>query len=151
VIPSIHSALFNKHYFNSRLAGSAPPGLKAPLKAGDFVEGQNMAFLIRLAGHQILVMGSMNYIEREMEGLQPDIALVGANNERLEIYDYTHRLMRALGHPPLVIPTHWDGYGYAPLREKSLAAANQFADEVRAASPKTRVIIPEHFTRITVP
>jgi hypothetical protein len=68
----------------------------------------------------------MNYIEREMEGLRPDIALVGANNERLEIYDYTGRLMRVLRYPPLVIPTHWDGYGYAPLRDPSLSAAHQF-------------------------
>jgi L-ascorbate metabolism protein UlaG (beta-lactamase superfamily) len=150
VIPSIHSALFHKHYFNSRLAGNAPPGLKAPLKAGDFVEGQSMAYLLRLAGHQVLVMGSMNYIEREMEGLQPDIALVGANDERLEIHDYTGRLMRVLGYPPLVLPTHWDGYGYAPLREQAQAAAHQFADEVRAASPKTKVIIPKYFEPITV-
>ena len=71
-----------------------------------------------------------------MEGLRPDIALVGANNERLEIYDYTRRLMRALGNPLVVMPTHWDGYGYAPLREQSLAAAHEFADEVTAASPK---------------
>jgi len=59
--------------------------------------------------------------------------------------------MRALGYPPLVMPTHWDGYGYAPLREPSLVAAHQFADEVTAASPKTKVIIPEYFEPITVP
>ena len=49
-----------------------------------------MAYLLRLAGHQVLVMGSMNYIEREMEGLRPDIALVGANNERSEISAFGH-------------------------------------------------------------
>jgi L-ascorbate metabolism protein UlaG (beta-lactamase superfamily) len=151
VIPSIHSALFHKHYFSSRLAGNAPSGLKAPLKAGDFVEGQNMAYLLRLAGHEVLAMGSMNYIEREMEGLCPDIALVGANNERLEIYDYTRRLIRALGNPLVVMPKHWDEYGYAPLREQSLAAAHEFAGEVTAASPKTRVIIPPYFEPIRVP
>jgi L-ascorbate metabolism protein UlaG (beta-lactamase superfamily) len=151
VIPSIHSALFHKHYFSNRLAGNAPPGLEAPLKAGDFVEGQSVAYLLRLAGHEVLAMGSMNYIEREMEGLRPDIALVGANKERLEIYDYTRRLMRALGNPVVVMPTHWDGYGYAPLREQSLAAAHEFADEVTAASPKTRVVIPQYFEPIRVP
>jgi L-ascorbate metabolism protein UlaG (beta-lactamase superfamily) len=151
VIPTIHSALFHKHYYSSRLAGDAPPGLKAPLKAGDFVEGQSVAYLLRLAGHEVLAMGSMNYIEREMEGLRPDIALVGANKERLEIYDYTRRLMGALGNPLVVMPTHWDGYGYAPLRDQSLAAAHEFADEVTAASPKTRVIIPHYFEPIRVP
>ena len=57
VIPSIHSALFHKHYFNSRLAGNAPPGLKAPLKAGDFVEGQSMAYLLRLAAPPVACHG----------------------------------------------------------------------------------------------
>ena len=66
MIPTIHSALFHKHYFSSRLAGNAPLGLKAPLKAGDFVEGQSVAYLLRLAGHEVLAMGSMNYVSGEL-------------------------------------------------------------------------------------
>ncbi len=30
---------------------------------------------IQFGGHEILIMGSMNFIEREMDGLRPDIAL----------------------------------------------------------------------------
>ena len=45
----------------------------------------------------------MNYIEREIEGLKPDVALVGAMPERREIYDYMGRLLRALEAPPLVL------------------------------------------------
>lgn len=93
----------------------------------------------------------MNYIEREMEGLRPDIALVGANVQRREIYDYSGRLMRALGYPPLVMPTHWDASGWAPAQGRAQAEAQQFADEVKAASPNTRVIIPKHFEPISVP
>jgi len=151
VIPSIHSALDHKHYFNGSMAGYAPRGLKAPLKFGNFVEGGSVAYLLRLAGHQVLIMGSMNYIEREMEGLRPDIALVGANPQRREIYDYAGRLMRALGYPPLVMPTHWDASGWAPAQARARAEAQQFADEVKAASPNTRVIIPNHFEPITIP
>ena len=151
VIPSIHSALDHKHYFSGPMAGDAPRGLKAPLKFGNFAEGGSVAYLLRLAGHQVLIMGSMNYIEREMEGLRPDIALVGANSQRREIYDYAGRLMRALGHPPLVMPTHWDARGWAPAQERARAEAQQFADEVKAASPNTRVIIPKHFEPIAVP
>jgi L-ascorbate metabolism protein UlaG (beta-lactamase superfamily) len=82
VIPNIHSALDKKHYYNNtrRIAGNAPRGLRAPLRRLDYVEGGNLAYLLRIAGHEILIMGSMNYIEREMEGLRPDIALVGANS-----------------------------------------------------------------------
>ncbi len=151
VIPSIHTALEHKHYFNGSMAGDAPRGLRAPLKFGNFVEGGSVAYLLRLAGHQVLIMGSMNYIEREMEGLRPDIALVGANAQRREIYEYAGRLMRALGYPPLVMPTHWDAYGWAPAQAQARAEAQRFADEVKAASPNTRVIIPKHFEPISVP
>ena len=51
----------------------------------------------------------MNYVEREIEGFRPDVVLVGAAESRREIYDYTGRLMRVLGSPAVVLPTHWDG------------------------------------------
>jgi L-ascorbate metabolism protein UlaG (beta-lactamase superfamily) len=74
------------------------------------VEGGTLAYLIRIGGRQILAFGSMNYIEREIEGLRPDVALIDAMPERREIHEYTARLLRALGHPRLVLPTHWDRF-----------------------------------------
>jgi hypothetical protein len=44
----------------------------------------------------------MNYIEREIVGLEPDVALIGAGASRKEIYDYSGRLMRDL--------THWNNF-----------------------------------------
>jgi reactive intermediate/imine deaminase len=153
VIPSIHSALDDKRYFNNGrdIAGTAPRGLTAPLRRRDYQEGGSFAYLIRMAGHEVLVMGSMNYIEREMEGLRPNIALVGANSQRLEIYDFTGRLLRALGHPALVIPSHADGYGDPNPSAAALADRARFLDEVRRASPTSRTFTPEWFTPITVP
>src|SRR5215472_17404720 len=93
VIPSIHSPLDRKHYFSSM---TAPPGLKAPLTLEQIhPEGGTLAYLIRFHGHQILAFGGMNYIEREIEGLRPDVALIGAGGSRREIYDYSRRLMRS--------------------------------------------------------
>jgi hypothetical protein len=62
--------------------------------------------LIRIAGHAILAFGSMNYIEREVQGLRPDVVLMGAGASRAEIHDYAGRLMRALSFPATVLPTH---------------------------------------------
>ena len=107
VIPSLHSPLLEKHYYNMPWAGTAPRGLKAPLHASAYVEGGSLAYLLRIAGHAVLIMGSMNYVEREMAGLRPDVALVGAGASRRESYDYAGRLMRALGHPAVVFPPHW--------------------------------------------
>ena len=53
--------------------------------------------------------------------------------------------MRALGHPPLVTPTHWDAYGWAAAQERARVEAQQFANEVKAASPNTRVHHSEAF------
>jgi len=144
VIPNIHTALRNKRFYNGPTAGTTPRGLKAPLRVRDFQEGGNLAYLLRIAGHQVLIMGSMNYIEREMEGLRPDVALVGANGNRRQIYDYTGRLMRALGHPALVLPTHCCDM----LVDEE---ARAFEGEVKAASPGARVVIPTRFQPIVVP
>ncbi len=152
VIPNIHSALDKKHYYNNTrgIVGTAPRGLRAPLRRKDYVEGGNLAYLLRIAGHEILIMGSMNYIEREMEGLRPDIALVGANSQRLEIHNFTGRLMRALGRPALVIPTHADAYGDPKPSPAALADRTRFQREVAAASPSSRYLFPTWFEPIVV-
>ena len=74
VIPSLHSALDHKHLFS---AATAPAGMKAPLTLRQMQpEGGTLAYLIRFRGRQILAFGGMNYIEREIDGLRPDVALV---------------------------------------------------------------------------
>jgi reactive intermediate/imine deaminase len=153
VIPSIHSALDDKRYFNNGrgIAGKAPRGLRAPLKRNDYQEGGSLAYLVRMAGHEVLVMGSMNYLEREMTGLRPDVALIGSNSQRLEIHDFTGRLMRALGHPAVVIPNHADAYGDPDPSRAALADRRRFQEEVAAASPTTRFIAPTWFEPIVLP
>jgi len=150
VIPSLHSPLDSKRYFSS---ASTPPGLNAPLSLAQIhTEGGTLAYLIRLDGHQILVFGGMNYIEREIQGLRPDVELVGAGASRREVHDYTGRLMRATGLPALVIPTHWDNFlvPYSASQQPALEALQSFVQEVHAASPGTKVIIPKYFEPIVL-
>jgi L-ascorbate metabolism protein UlaG (beta-lactamase superfamily) len=153
VIPNIHSALDRKRYYNNGrgIVGNAPRGLRAPLRRKDYVEGGNLAYLLRMAGHEVLIMGSMNFIEREMEGLRPDIALVGANSQRLEVHDFTGRLLRAVGKPAVVIPSHADAYGDPNPSAAALADRKKFQEEVRAASPASRFISPKWFEPIVLP
>jgi L-ascorbate metabolism protein UlaG (beta-lactamase superfamily) len=150
VIPSIHSALAHKHYFSS---AKAPEGLKAPLTLVQMnPEGGTLAYLIRFDGHQILAFGGNNYIEREIEGLKPDVVLVGAGPSRKEIHDYTGRLMRSLHFPPLVLPTHWDNFvsPYGASQQPAIDALQSFVQEVSAASPNTKVIVPKYFEPISL-
>jgi L-ascorbate metabolism protein UlaG (beta-lactamase superfamily) len=148
VIPSLHSQLFAKHYNNSEFSGPVVSGLKAPLHKSAYHEGGTFAYLLRLGGHCILIMGSMNYIEREMTGLNPDIALIGSGASRKEIYRYSSRLMKALDDPAIVLPTHWDSYANATV-EKSRDEVKAFSAEIKVASPHTRVIVPEYFKPMT--
>ena len=148
VIPSLHSPLDHKHYFSS---ATAPAGMKAPLTLEQMhPEGGTLAYLVRFHGHQILAFGGMNYIEREIKGLEPDVVLVGAAGSRKEIYDYSGRLMRDLHFPALVLPTHWDNFTapYGASQQPSIEAVQSFVQEIKAASPKTKVLVPKYFEAI---
>jgi L-ascorbate metabolism protein UlaG (beta-lactamase superfamily) len=130
-----------------------PAGVKAPLRVGDYAEGGTLAYLIRIAGKRIVLFGSMNFIESELNGLKPDIAMIGAMPERKNIDDYTPRIMRALGNPPIVLPTHWDRFNvtYDVSQQPAVDRLQSFIDEVKAASPETRVIVPKYFEPIRIP
>jgi len=150
VIPSLHSALSHKHYFSS---ATAPADLKAPLKLWQMSpEGGTLAYLIRFDGHQILAFGGMNYIEREITGLAPDVAIVGAGPSWEEIHDYAGRLMRGLNFPPLVLPTHWDNFlaPYSASEQPAIDALQSFIQAVKIASPRTKVTVPKYFEPISL-
>lgn len=105
VVPSIHSALNEKHYFDTRRY-DRDSKLVAPLRMNQFIEGGSLMFLARFDHHEVLTMGSMNFVERELEGIHPDILLAGVNGSRLGLYNQDERLLRVTGMPPIVIPTH---------------------------------------------
>jgi L-ascorbate metabolism protein UlaG (beta-lactamase superfamily) len=154
VIPSLHTPLFGKHYGSltfagSTLAGHAPQDLKPPLRESAYVEGGTLAYLLRMDGHRILITGTMNFIERELQGLMPDIAIVGAGPSRKESYRYAQRVMGALNDPPLVLPTHWDSWDSKSLND-ALRNVREFAAEIRTASPRSKVVIPEYFKPMAV-
>jgi L-ascorbate metabolism protein UlaG (beta-lactamase superfamily) len=145
VIPSIHSALDHKHYYSSAIA---PAGMRAPLTLRQMhPEGGTLAYLVRLNGRQILAFGSMNYIEREIQGLEPDVLIAGAGSSRKEIYNYSGRLMRSLHFPALVLPTHWDNFlaPFSASQQAQIDALQSFVDEIKVASPGCRVVVPQYF------
>ncbi len=86
----------------------------------------------------------MNYIESELTGLHPDIAIVGAMPERQFIDRYTPRLLAALGNPRLVLPTHWDAFNvpFGASQRFAIDRLQSFLADVKAASPMSRVFVP---------
>src|SRR5437879_4056097 len=131
VIPSLHSALNGKHYYDGRVV---PRDFSGPRRMTNDVEGGTLAYLIRVAGRRILWFGSMNYIEREVAGLRPDVALIAAARQRLEVHDYTGRLIRAVDRPRPVLATPGDGPSlpYGAPQDQRLPEAGVFGKGVTA-------------------
>jgi hypothetical protein len=132
-----------------------PADVSMPLRFAGYLEGGTLAYLIRIGGHQIVVFSTANYIERELDGLRPDAAIV-ATGLRQEIHDYSCRLMRVLGAPALVATSHFDSWreprpATLQLDEETRADLAGFADEIHACAPETRVVIPEYDQPINVP
>ncbi len=150
VIPSIHSALNDKHYLDSRTYTEVP---KAPLKVSEFIEGGSLMFLARFARHNVLTMGSMNFVERELLGQKPDILLAGVNRSQLGLYKYNERLLAITNYPKIIIPTHWDNFRL-PYGFSQQSAVDQklvpFKEDVKRLSPETDVIIPKHLGTIVI-
>jgi L-ascorbate metabolism protein UlaG (beta-lactamase superfamily) len=150
VIPSIHSALNDKHYIDSREYKKPP---KAPLKVSDFIEGGSLMFLARFDSHKILTMGSMNFVERELYGIKPDILLAGVNQSQLGLYNYNQRLINVTNKPKYIIPTHWDNFRlpYSFSQESSIdLKLIPFKKDVEMLSPNSKVIIVRHLEEINL-
>jgi L-ascorbate metabolism protein UlaG (beta-lactamase superfamily) len=146
VVPGLHSALDEKHYYDSRRYDESTD-LQAPLRIDQFIEGGSLNFLARFHRHSVLAMGSMNFIEREFQGLEPDVLLAGINGSRLGLYDYDRRLLTSTGFPPVVAPTHWDNfrfpYGFSQ-EENFQRNVVPFIEAARTISPGSMVITPRH-------
>lgn len=95
----------------------------------------------------------MNFIEREIDGLRPDVVLMGAMPERREIHDYAARMLRALGYPKLILPTHWDRFNvpFDVSQSAALARLQPFVDEIRALSAGSQVVVPRYFSPVVIP
>lgn len=150
VIPSIHSALNDKHYLDSRTYTEVP---EAPLKVSEFIEGGSLMFLARFAKHSVLTMGSMNFVERELVGQKPDILLAGVNRSQQGLYKYNERLLAVTNYPKIIIPTHWDNFRL-PYGFSQQSGVDQklipFREDVKRLSPASKVLIPIHLGTITI-
>ena len=95
----------------------------------------------------------MNFIERELVGIEPDILLAGINSSRLGLYEYDRRLLETTDFSPVVIPTHWDnfrlpyGFSQQPNIERNILP---FIETVGELPPGMRVITSVHLEPLTI-
>jgi len=122
-----------------------------PTAIADLPEGDTLAFQIRVTdGPAVFFMGGSDFVERNLVGLKPDVAMVALPSSTAT-HDYVPRLMAALDEPAVVVPVHWDNFE-TPLQNPPVVQPNDkkrlddLVAAVRQVSPQTRVILPEYHT-----
>ncbi len=125
----------------------------APTKVGEMPEGDSLIYLITIGEKfRIFLMSTANYIERAIAGLKPDVALV-ASIFANQIHDFTPRLLRALNHPKVILPTHWDNFE-KPFSEPAQDLRSVFGDpanldlwvkDAKRLSPRSQIVVLKFF------
>jgi L-ascorbate metabolism protein UlaG (beta-lactamase superfamily) len=150
VFPSLHGLSATKQILapHHLITVPSPP----PSVSVDFPEGDTLAYQITIAdSFRMFAMGTANFVERALSGLQPDLALLAVANYT-QTYQYVPRLMNALGNPRLVLPTHWDNWE-KPLDQPAVdmhdilgddGDVNKFMAAVQQVSPATQTVLVDH-------
>jgi len=150
VFAGLHSLGATRKYVLPGHLLADPP---APKVVGDLPEGDTLCYLLTIGeGPSLFIMSSANYVERAFAGIRPDVALV-AGIFRDHIGRYTDRLMTALGHPEVLLPTHWDNFerpyddGPQDLRDiiGEQGSLDTFVRELKHSSPRSRVVVLDFF------
>ena len=150
VFAGLHSLGDTKKYVLPGHLLSDPP---QPKVIRDLPEGDTLCYLLTIDdGPSLFLMSSANFVERAFAGIRPDVALV-AGIFRNQIRDYTERLTRALGHPAVLLPTHWDNFerpyedGPQDLRDivGEPGSLDTFVRELKRSSPRSRVVVLDFF------
>jgi L-ascorbate metabolism protein UlaG (beta-lactamase superfamily) len=150
VFPSLHSLGPTKKF---PIPGHLFVDPETPGVVGDLPEGDSLCYLLTIdGGPSIFLMSSANFVERAFAGIRPDAALV-AGIFRGQIAGYAQRLTRALGHPKILLPTHWENferpYSDGPQDLSDVlgesGSLDAFVRELKKASPRSRVVVLDFF------
>ncbi|WP_309061279.1 MBL fold metallo-hydrolase [Streptomyces sp.] len=148
VVPSLHSRNKKCSYFAPGTL-NAPPAT-APRTIADLPEGDTLAFQVTAGagGPSAFLMGASDFSERAVQGLRPDLAMIAVPSSTVT-HRYVPRLLRALGHPRVTVPVHWDNFEVplsgSPERDPAMNL-DAFLAQVEKVSPTTRVVVPDYHT-----
>ncbi|GGV19567.1 hypothetical protein GCM10010293_14720 [Streptomyces griseoflavus] len=145
VVPSLHSRNKNCSYFAPGTLNAPPAAVPATI--ADLPEGDTLAFQVTAGadGPSAFLMGASDFSERAVRGLRPDLAMI-AVPAGTSTHRYLPRLLRALDHPRVTVPVHWDNFevplGGTPVRDPAMDL-DAFVAQARQTSPATRVVVPD--------
>jgi L-ascorbate metabolism protein UlaG (beta-lactamase superfamily) len=142
VLRSLHSATGARAQVP--YPGSRPLSRRdEPKVIKDLVEGGTLAYEVTGGGASVVDFGGSNFVESELTGLEPDVVLMPVGGASVNAY--AKRMLRVLGHPRFVVPTHWDDFDY-PLGEpaRDVGGLEPLRAGVAEASPSSRFVVLDH-------
>lgn len=148
VVPSLHSRNNKCAYFAPGTLNSPPPTV--PSTISDLPEGDTLAFQVTAgdSGPSAFLMGASDFSERAVQGLRPDLAMIAVPSSTAT-HRYVPRLLRALDHPRVTVPVHWDNFetplSGSPERDPAMDL-DTFVAQVEKVAPATRVVVPDYRT-----
>lgn len=125
-----------------------------PVTIADLPEGDTLAYQLTVqGGPSVFFMGASDFVERNLEGLNPDVAMIAVPATDVT-HEYVPRLLAALDRPATVVPVHWDNFETSlsnpptttPHDQKRLDA---FLAAIRKTAPRTRILLPEYLAPYT--
>jgi L-ascorbate metabolism protein UlaG (beta-lactamase superfamily) len=148
VVASVHSR--NPSY------SMAFPGVRVttpprPSTIADLPEGDTLAYQVNVrGGPSVFFMGASDFVERNLAGLAPDVAMIAVPATDVT-YRYVPRLLATLDWPATVVPVHWDNFEVELRNPPVVTGADKdrldlFVAAVRDTAPRTRVLLPEYLT-----
>ncbi|WP_422771988.1 MBL fold metallo-hydrolase [Plantactinospora sp. WMMC1484] len=148
VVASAHSrnASYSMAFPGVRL--SQPP---KPRTIADLPEGDTLAYQVTVTGGPaVFFMGGSDFVERNLTGLAPDVAMVAMASSE-STHAYVPRLLDALDRPEVVVPVHWDNFETELRNPPPVAPADRqrldaMVDAIRRVAPRTRILLPEYLT-----
>ncbi|WP_051393024.1 MBL fold metallo-hydrolase [Glycomyces arizonensis] len=132
-------------------AGSRVGGVpKRPKTVRDLVEGGSLAYQVTMGEATLFIGCTANFQERELEGIRPTVLFMQSGGAGERGARYAERLLNAAGHPPYVVPTHWDDYE-EPLTEPAVdwLGAHALGEQVAEFSPESEYVLLDHLESFT--
>lgn len=153
VVASAHSrnAAYSMAFPGVRV--TPPP---RPATIADLPEGDTLAYQVTVrGGPSVFFMGASDFVERNLAGLAPDVAMIAVPSTDVT-HAYVPRLLAALDWPGTVVPVHWDNFEVELRNPPTVTGKDKdrldlFVAAVRDAAPRTRILLPEYLTPYTFP
>jgi L-ascorbate metabolism protein UlaG (beta-lactamase superfamily) len=147
VIKSQHGILTRDGQKRQPRSAEITRPLSGPILGKHFVEGGSFVYYFTFGKLRLLHQSTGNFIEENLQGLEPDIAILAENSN----YDWTEavKILR----PKTVVVHHYDDWR-VPLASGMTAAvrrrAQRLEQDVKSVDRNIKVIIPDFLQTLTL-